>query len=223
MRRDGGHRRGASFLSAGALALSLVAGCAEVTRPPPPPAPTDLAAGAPDPARAAIAAAAVAFADRGAGLLNRPAEAAQAAAQLEYATEAFAADPRWAAMPETVRREMLLARSELRDAIGLDAAAPSREAVSALLRAARALRAGDRRRAAAALSPPLFRPGGEGSIARLADTGPLPQVANATALAQVQAGRLDTGGLRTSTQMWERSMDLGGIDGITTVRDPAGY
>jgi hypothetical protein len=177
-------------------------------------------AGAPDPGRAAIAAAASAFADRGAGLLNQPAAAAQAAAQLEYATEAFATDPRWAGMPEGIRREMLLARSELRDAIGLDAATPSRAAVAALLGAARALRAGDRRRAAAALRPPLFSPGGEGSIARLADTGPLPQVANATALAQAAAARLDVDQRLSSTQMRERSL---GIGGVGLAREPAGY
>jgi hypothetical protein len=203
-----------------ALFLILLGGCAEVTRPAPSPAPADLVAGAPDPARAAIAAAASAFADRGAGLLDRPAAAAQAAAQLEYATEAFAADPRWAVMPEGIRREMLLARAELRDAIGMDAAAPSRAAVSALLGAARALRAGDRRRAAAALPPPLFRPGGEGSIARLADTGPLPQVANATVLAQAAAARMEVEERLGSTQMRERSM---GIGGVGLARDPAGY
>jgi hypothetical protein len=184
------------------------------------PAPADLVAGAPDPARAAIAAAASAFADRGADLQDRPAAAAQAAAQLEYATGALAADPRWAAMPESIRREMVLARSELRDAIGLDSAAASGAAVSALLGAARALRAGDRRRAAAALAPPLFRPGGEGSIARLADTGPLPQAANATALAQAAASRLAADEGLGSTQMRERSI---GIGGVGLARDPAGY
>jgi hypothetical protein len=207
----------------GALALLLAAtaaGCAEMTRPAPAPPPADLVAGAPDPARASIAAAASAFADGGAGLLNRPDAAAQAAAQLEYATEAFATDPRWSAMPESIRREMLLARSELRDAIGLEEAAPSRAAVGALLGAARALRAGDRRRAAASLRPPLFRPGGEGSIARLADPGPLPQVANATALAQIAASRLAGDGGLTSTQMRERSA---GIGGVGLAREPAGY
>ncbi len=208
------------FPFAGAVILLLAAGCAEVRRPAPAPAPADLVAGAPDPARAAIAAAAAAFVDRGAGLLDRPAAVAQAAAQLEFATEAFATDPRWAAMPEGVRREMLLARSDLRDAIGLDASAPSGAAVSALLGAARALRAGDRRRAAAVLSPPLFRPGGENSIARLADTGPLPQVANATVLAQQAAARMAADERPGSTQMRERSM---GIGGVGLARDPAGY
>ncbi len=212
-------RRRARPRFAGVLALLLVGG-AEVTRPAPAPPPADLVAGAPDPARAAIAAAAVAFADRGAGLLGRPAAAAQAAAQLEHATEAFATDPRWAALPEGVRREMLLARGELRDAIGLDGAAPSGAAVSALLGAARALRAGDRRRAAAVLAPPLFRPGGEGSIARLADPGPLPQVANATALAQAAVARTQDDERPGSTQMRERSM---GIGGVGLARDPAGY
>ncbi|MBD0271318.1 MAG: hypothetical protein ICV73_05255 [Acetobacteraceae bacterium] len=207
-------------LLVGALLALCAGGCAELARPASPPAPADLAAGAPDPARASVAAAAAAFADRGAGLANRPAAAAQAAAQLEYAAEALATDPRWTGMPEGIRREMLLAREELRDAIGLDAAAPSAAAVSALLGAARALRAGDRRRAASALAPPLFRPGGEGSIARLADMGPLPQAANATALAQAVASRMEVEGRLGSTQMRERSM---GIGGVGLARDPAGY
>ncbi len=213
-------RRGGAACRMVASLVLLCAGCAELTRPAPAPAPADLAAGAPDPARAAIAAAAAAFADRGAGLADRPAAAAQAAAQLEYAAEAFATEPRWAAMPEGIRREMLLARSELRDAIGLDAAAPRRAAVSALLGAARALRAGDRGRAAAALRPPLFRPGGAASIARLADTGPLPQAANATVLAQAAASRMEVEERLGSTQMRERSM---GIGGVGLARDPAGY
>ncbi len=212
--------RGAPRAAAALAAVLFLAGCAEVTRPAPAPPPADLVAGAPDPARAAVAAAASAFADRGAGLLDRPAAAAQAAAQLEYATEAFASDPRWAPLSEGVRREMLLARTELRDAIGLDPAAPSGAAVSALLGAARALRAGDRRRAAAALAPPLFRPGGEGSVARLADTGPLPQTANATALAQLAVARLGSDERPGSTQMRERSGQIGGVG---LARDPAGY
>ncbi|WP_343897139.1 hypothetical protein [Craurococcus roseus] len=220
MRRRAPRPSASPRLLVGALLALSGGGCTEVARPAPAPAPADLAAGAPDAARAAIGAAAAAFADRGAGLANRPDAAAQAAAQLEYAAEAFATDPRWTAMPEGVRREMLLARDELRDAIGLDAAAPSRTAVSALLGAARALRAGDRGRAAAALPSPLFRPGGEGSIARLGDTGPLPQAANATALAQAVASRMEVEGRLGSTQMRERSM---GIGGVGLARDPAGY
>jgi hypothetical protein len=205
--------------AAAAAALLLVAGCAEVARPPPPP-PADLVGNAPDPGRVAIDAAAAAFADRGAALANRPAAAAQAMAQLEYAAEAFASDPRWTAMPEGIRREMLLARTEMRDAIGLDPAAPSRTVVAALLAAARALRAGDRPRAAAALRPPLFRPGGEASVVRLGDAGPLPQANNATVLAQETAARMDLEQRMGSTQMQERSY---GIGGIGLARDPAGY
>lgn len=215
-----GPRRCRALAFAVSLLALVAAGCAEMRRPVAPPAPADLVGGAPDPARAAIAAAAAAFADRGAGLVDRPAAAAQAAAQLEFSTEAFATDPRWAAMPESVRREMLLARTELRDAIGIAETAPTRRAVGALLGAARALRADDRGRAAAALAPPLFRPGGAASVARLADPGPLPQVANATALAQAAAVRLESDERLTSTQMRERSL---GIGGVGLARDPVGY
>ena len=192
-----------------------------MTRPAPAPPPADLVAGAPDPARAAIAAAAAAFADRGAGLLNRPDAAAQAAAQLEYATEAFATDPRWSAMPEGIRREMLLARSELRDAIGLDEAAPSRVAVGGLARrgagAARGRPQARRRRPPRAAVPPgrggLDHPPGR---PRAAAAGGERHGAGADrgGAARRRRGRL------SSTQMRERSA---GIGGVGLAREPAGY
>ncbi len=181
------------------LPLLLVAGCAEMQQAPPPAAPPGLAQGGAaqggtDPARAAIAGAAAAFADRGRGLADRPAAAARAAAQLEYATAALGSDPRFAPVPDSIRREMLLARDELRDALGVAEAAPADQVVRALLAAAAALQAGDAGRAAAALPAPTFRPGGERSVARLGALGPLPQAANATVLAARQLDRLDAEG-----------------------------
>lgn len=204
---------------AGLLLLLAAAACAQVTQPPPPP-PPDLVAGAAEPTRAAIMAAAAAFADRGEHLAGRPAAAAQAAAQLEFIVEDLPRNPRWAAMPDSIRLELLLARSELRDALGVAEAAAPDAVIEALLRAARALRAGDRQAAAAALPAPLFRPGGARSVARLGELGPLPQVANATALAARTAEQLDIEGRLSSTQLPERS---GGIGNITTPGTPAGY
>ncbi|WP_043334879.1 hypothetical protein [Belnapia moabensis] len=175
---------------AGLLLLLAAAGCAEMRQRPPTP-PMDLAASASDPARAAIGGAAQAFADRGRGLSGQPVAAAMAAARLEYATDALATDPRFAPIPEAIRRQMELARTELRDALGVQESAPPRPVIDGLLAAARALRANDRAAAARALPAPLFRPGGERSVARLGDLGPLPQASNATALLAQQIAQLD--------------------------------
>jgi hypothetical protein len=176
---------------AGLLLLLAAAGCAELSQAPPTPPPADLVQGSPDEGRGAILAAAAAFADRGRGLAGQPEATARAAAQLEFITTELGRDPRFAAMPDSVRREMLLARIELRDALGVAETVPSDQVVAALLAAARAIRAGDAARAAAALPAPLFRPGGAASVARLGEIGPLPQASIATTLAARQVERLD--------------------------------
>ncbi|MDO9712403.1 hypothetical protein [Paracraurococcus lichenis] len=181
-----------------ALLLALAAaGCAEM-RQAPPPMPVPLQAvtpGTADPIRGAIDAMAPALAYSARGLAGRPAEAAQAAAQLEFVTAALPRDPRYAPVPEAVRRDLLLARAELRDALGVAEDAPPETVVRSLLAAAAALRARNEARAAAALPAPMFLPGGARSVARLGELGPLPQGAIASAnIAQVVA-RLDaTGG-----------------------------
>jgi hypothetical protein len=177
------------------LLLALAAmGCAEMRQAPSAAPPAALAPGTADPVRGAIEALAPAFADRGRALAGRPAEAAQAAAQLEYVTAAIPRDQRYAPIPEPVRRELLLAREEMRDALGVAEDATPERVVPALLTAAAALRVGNATRAAAALPAPLFRPGGQRSVARLGDLGPLPQGAIATALAAQEVARLDADG-----------------------------
>jgi hypothetical protein len=186
------------------LILLGAAGCAEMQQRPPTP-PMGLAAGAPDPARAAIQGAAQAFADRGRGLSGQPVAGAMAAAQLEYATEALATDPRFAPVPEAVRRQMELARTELRDALGVQEAAAPRPVIDGLLAAAQALRARNPAAAARALPAPLFRPGGERSVARLGELGPLPQASNASALLAQQIAQLDAEGGWNGTRQAETS------------------
>lgn len=175
------------------LALAAI-GCAEIRQAPPAP-PRLVAPGAADPVRGAIEAMAPAFADRARGLAGRPAAAAQAAAQLEYVTAIVPRDPRYGAIPESLRRDLVLARAELRDALGVDEDAVPERVVFALLSVASALRAGHAGRAAAALPSPMFRPGGERSVARLGELGPLPQVSIASANMVQALARLDaTGG-----------------------------
>jgi hypothetical protein len=176
------------------LLLGLAAGCAEMKQAPPAIPTAALAPGSADGVRGSIEAMAPAFADRARGLAGRPAEAAQAAAQLEFVTAAIPRDPRYAPIPEGVRRELLLARQELRDALGTaDDAAPG-AVVPALLAAAAALRAGNQARAAQALPAPTFRPGGARSVVRLGELGPLPQAAIATAMVKREVARLDAEG-----------------------------
>jgi hypothetical protein len=195
---------------AGLLLLLAAAGCAEMQQRPSTP-PMDLAAGVSDPARAAIQGAAQAFTDRGRGLSGQPAAGAMAAAQLEYATESLERDPRFTPVPEAVRRQMQLARTELRDALGVQEAAPPRPVIDGLLAAARALRANDRAAAARALRAPLFRPGGERSVARLGELGPLPQASNASALLAQQIAQLDAESGWNNT----RQAEISGVN-ITT-------
>lgn len=175
-----------------ALALALAA-CAELrTRPTPPPA--GLAQGAAEPSRAVIRAAAADFADRGAGLADRPGPAALAAARLEWLAQQSAGNGPLATLGGGVPQELALARTELRDALGVAEAASPTPTIAALLATARALAAGDRAAASGTLREPLFRPGGADSVARLGALGPLPQAALATQRTAEALARRDADG-----------------------------
>ncbi len=196
----------------GSLALLLGPGCAEMTRAPPPPPPPGLVMGATaDPFRAALAEAGTAFADRGAALAGQPARTAQATAQLEYVAATLPVDERYARLAPGVGRDLVLAREEVRDALGIMAAAPAPTVIRAMLEAAERLRAGDRPGAAAALPAPMFRPGGAESVARLGEPGPLPQASVALVFAQQAVARLDAQAAGGSTRMDETSIGGGGI------------
>jgi hypothetical protein len=173
----------------GVVVAALLGGCAELKRPPPPPANLGIANA--DPVRGAIYLMGPEFADRGRGLAGKPVETAEAAARLEFVTDALARDQRYRAMSGSLRREFLLARDEVRDALGIAPDLTPQAAITGLLDAAEALRRGNEQAAAAALPPPGFRPGGAASVARLSDVGPLPQAAIATGLAVDAARQMD--------------------------------
>jgi hypothetical protein len=199
------------------LLLSIASvSCAEM-RQAPAPLPVPLAAVAPttaDPLRGAIDAMVPAFADRGRRLAGRPAEAAQALAQLEFVTAAIPRDARYAPIPESVRRDLALARIEVRDALGVAEDAAPENVVRALLSAAAALRAGNAARAAAALPAPMFRPGAQRSVERLGELGPLPQTAIATANVAQAVARLDTTGGWPGGQPSETNAHIGSTFGF---------
>jgi hypothetical protein len=171
-----------------ALAALLLGACAEIRQKPRLPVFGDASA---DPVRTAMAALPIAFAEQGRSLAGQPVATALAAARLEYVVAALQRDPRYSAVPQGVVRDMLLARNELRTALDMapDLAPPA--AVAALTAAARALEVGDTAAAAGALTAPGFRPGGAGSVARLADLGPVPQASLAAGELQGAVEMLD--------------------------------
>ncbi len=174
------------------LAPFALPACEELRTPATlPPAILTGAAGAGAPMRSAVFATASAFADQGAGLAGRPADAALAVARLE-ALEMEVADRRaWPSLSPTVGIAMRTARDETRAALGIAQRAPGGDVVRALSLTASRLRAGDRAGAAAALPASLFEPGGEATLDRLAALGALPAAEQATAALARDVRRLD--------------------------------
>ncbi|MBR0653632.1 hypothetical protein [Plastoroseomonas arctica] len=182
------------------MALLALGGCAEMLRPrvaAPPPA--GLLPPMADPVGGALAATTAAFTDQGSGLRSRPAEAARAAAQLEYLVEQA---PAWTPVSSAAEIALAAARAELRAAVGVPENATPRQAMVALTNAANAL---DRRNEGAALAA-LAPVGGEPTLRRLGDLGALPNAEQATILltrevarseAELRVGALqDTGNQR---------------------------
>ncbi len=171
-----------------ALAILLaLAGCAAspVTEmAPEPPA----VAGAADPGRSAVLAASYVFADP-ARVAGRPAEAARAAAELEWMAASLPGDPRWIPATPALFPQLRTARASLRQTLGVAPAAPAPEVVRALLDASAALESGSRTGAAAALTP-VAPGGGEAVLARLDRMPPVPGAGPATALAREELLRL---------------------------------
>lgn len=122
----------------------------------------------------------------------RPAEAARAAAALEYLVVALNA-PRWAGMNPITKMEMLTARAELRQTLGVPPDAPSQAVIQALLDCANALAAGDPVTATATLRSPLFTFGPERTLAIL-NAMPFLRAAN---IATMHAGTTNTDGSGT--------------------------
>lgn len=91
-----------------------------------------------------------AFADAG-RTYGRPIEGARAAAALEYMAGAFYVSPRWQEISPLTKEQLLQARVELRQVIGVRPGARSQQIVDGLTQAATALDLGDEAGAAAAL------------------------------------------------------------------------
>ncbi|HEY8612480.1 MAG TPA: hypothetical protein VIL69_14480 [Roseomonas sp.] len=109
-------------------------------------------------------------------LTGRPAEAAQAAAEIEAFAEAAETDPLWTHPRNAVLLPQLqIARREFRQALGVPANTPNAVAIRSFAAAAEALRRCDTRSAEAVLAPV----GGGATLARLGNLPRLPRVEEA--------------------------------------------
>jgi hypothetical protein len=122
-------------------------------------------------------------------LHGRPLEAARAVAAVDYLAGQLSTSPRWDAMSPIVRGEMLQARKQVRDAIGIAPDAPSQRVVTSLVSYANALAAnGDPALAAQYLANPAFTLGPRGTESRLQDIPFLRETNIATQRANADAG-----------------------------------
>lgn len=151
--------------------------------------PPDAVAGSGDPTRAAILGAGYAFSapER---LAGRPRQAAIATAQLEHLATELPAGPRWVDFSPLVIQDLLRARGEWRDALGIGPAAPPQAVVDGLFATARALSAGDAAAARQALPPEVFADPAL-TLRRLANLPPLPRTQLAAARTEEELRRVD--------------------------------
>jgi hypothetical protein len=182
IRRACSDHRLVALLAALALGACAAAPARQAEVPLPP-----AAIGAADPGRGAVLSAAYVFEDPS-RIAGRPAEAARAAARLEWMAETLPGDPRW----RSARADLFPALAQSRDAVrrelGIRPAAPPDAVASALIAAAQPLDRGARGEAEAALRPVSGDPAA--TVARLAALPQVPRAAFATSLAAQQMNRL---------------------------------
>ena len=122
---------------------------------------------------------------------GQPAQAALAAAQLEFLASELRASPRFG--PEVnpaVLQQLDRARAEMRSFLGIAPDAPPPVVITGLRNAAAALRVGSQARAEAALSSPAFTAGPLVTLARLNAMPRLPQTSTAAGMAASEMMRL---------------------------------
>lgn len=144
-----------------------------------------------DPVRGAALRAPITLGDTG-RWSGRPAEAAEAAAELEFLTNEFATNPRYA--PEAnpaVPQQLDAARREMREYLGVAPTATPELVIAGLRSAAAALRAGSTARAEAALAGPAFVYGPAATLGRLASMPRLPRVSEAAGGVAAEIDRRD--------------------------------
>ena len=148
-----------------------------------------------DPTRGAILAASYVF-GQPASIAGDAAAGAEALAQLEHLAVELDTGLRWVGMDPIVPVLLAQGRAEARAAFGFNPAAPPQRAMDALYGTAAALRANDRARAIATLTPLTGSGGAEAALARMAAFPYLPRAAQATAQARIGMNRMDRDGDR---------------------------
>jgi hypothetical protein len=138
-----------------------------------------------DPPTAALNVSSWAFADP-ARTRNNPGEAARAVASVDYLAGDLNTSPRWDFVSPITKHRMLLARAEVRNAIGVVPTAPSQEVVNRLLGVTQAAYARDQAAELAALQSPIFALGPPQTLDRLANLPYLPETNVATLRANAQ-------------------------------------
>lgn len=166
------------------LAALLVSACAQGGPQPFVPdtarlAPGQLGYGPLDPDVTAVHLAAWAFAVPS-RTHNDPADAARAAASMDYIAGELYTSPRWANIGPLTKNQLLQGRIEMRRVLGIPANAPSQLVVNGLTSAADALAAGNQAAALAALHNPAF-PNPQATLARLWNL-PYMQMANVSTM-----------------------------------------
>ena len=198
------------------LGLPLLAACAELRTPQTlPPAVLTTASGQGGPLRAAIEATAAAFANQGQALQGQPAQAALALARLEALDLEVMERRAWPMLSQTTAYALRTARNENRSALGIAQSAPAPQVITALGNVAARLRAGNQAGAEALLVPTIFEPGGQQTLARLGDLGPLPAAEQASAALAREVRRLDLDGGWVGAGNWWQTGAPGAItDGL---------
>jgi hypothetical protein len=130
-------------------------------------------------------------------LQGQPAQAARAAVQMEVLADSFETDPRYQhEVSGAGLHSVRLGRRNLRENLGIAPDAPPAAVVAQLREAAASLDRGQRARAEAALSGPMFPAGGAATLQRLASLPYLPRVAEAAGAANAEIRRIDRSGAR---------------------------
>lgn len=181
------------------LLLLPLAACAEGVGFTTVPTPTEQVAlppgsvqGAGDPTRAAVIRSASAFENPGV-LMARPGAAARSIADMEFLAIALLQDPRYSARGGLLPGQLVQAKTEWRNALGIPANAPAQPIINAFYQSWAATQRGDRAAAIAAL------PGGQAQFTRLSSLGALPatsQAANTANQVQSQVGDTPGRGIR---------------------------
>jgi hypothetical protein len=111
---------------------------------------------------------------------NRPAEMALAVASLDAMAGQFSTGGRWMAFDPLAKMEMLKARERVRAILGIPETAPSQAVIDQLVKASKALDAGDHTAALAALSGGVFTQPAAQTLALLTHFPDVPVANHAT-------------------------------------------